>query len=280
MAARWRLVPVVMAVAGSLFGGCEADSGGGEVLVLTYNVAGLQEELSGSDPVENIPRISPKLNDFDLVLVQEDFWYHADLAADDAHPYRSEPMWDQPAWDRMGDGLNRFSVFPFGPLTRVNWEVCNGYFDSGADCMTSKGFSVARHELAPGIEVDVYNLHMDAGGGDEDIAARVAEAEQLAAFIDEHSDGVAVLVAGDTNLKATRPEDMETLATFLAATGLTDSCRALDCKDERIDRVLFRSSNAVRLEPVTWGIPPGFTDDAGEQLSDHQPVAVTLAWRP
>lgn len=256
-----------------------ADGTEGRIHLLTYNVAGLPEEISGSHPVQNMPLIAPKLNDFDLVLVQEDFWYHADLDAGTDHPFRSEPVWDVPEWDRMGDGLNRFSMSPFGPLTRVAWEECNGWFDSGGDCMTTKGFTVARHLLAPGVPVDVYNLHMDASGSQADIEVRKAQAKQLAAYVVANSAFVAVLIAGDTNLKKTRPADLETLADFLEETGLRDVCRALDCPDDRIDRVLFRDSDAVELVPLKWGLAEGFVDVAGEPLSDHEPVAVMMSWR-
>ena len=43
----------------------------GEVHALTYNVAGLPEILSGSNPEVNTDLIGPKLNDFDLVVMQE-----------------------------------------------------------------------------------------------------------------------------------------------------------------------------------------------------------------
>ena len=175
--------------------------------------------------------------------------------------------------------MNRFSRSPFGPLTRVAWEKCNGFFDSGGDCMTTKGFSVARHELAPGIPVDVYNLHMDASGSQADIETRKAQAQQLAAYVATNSAGVAVVMAGDTNLKKTRPADLEPLAGFLQQTDLRDACRTLDCPDDRIDRVLFRSSDAVELQPLEWALPAGFVDSAAEPLSDHEPVAVLMSWR-
>ncbi|MBW1870754.1 MAG: hypothetical protein JRJ19_01740 [Deltaproteobacteria bacterium] len=127
---------------------------------MIYNVAGLPEGLSGSNPVVNIPQISPLLNSYDLVLAQEDFWYHAELASQASHPYQSEPMWEEPTFENMGDGLNRFSIFPFSEHRRETWEVCYGITDNGADCMTTKGFSAARHELREGVYVDVYNLHM------------------------------------------------------------------------------------------------------------------------
>ncbi len=273
---RWAVAVALV----SVVGGCDAQDGDarGELTVLTYNVAGLPQGLSGSKPVENMPQIGPKLNAYDLVLVQEDFWYHGDLDAAAEHPYRSEPMWEQPDFGEMGDGLNRFSEPPFEGHVRVAWEQCNGYFDSGGDCMTTKGFAMARHTLAQGIQVDVYNLHMDASGSEGDFAARTAQVAQLTAYIHEHSPNRAVLVAGDTNLKATRPQDLQILAKLLAETGLADACQTLDCGDERLDRVLLRGSDTLDLEALAWSLPEGFVDADGEPLSDHLPVAVTIGW--
>src|SRR5688572_5820705 len=45
----------------------------GTIRFLTYNVAGLPEGVSKSHPAANTPLMSPLLNDFDLVVVQEDF---------------------------------------------------------------------------------------------------------------------------------------------------------------------------------------------------------------
>jgi hypothetical protein len=97
---------------------------GGEFLVLTYNVAGLPEGLSSSHPAEYIPQIGPLLDGYDLVVVQEDFWYHAQLVADVTLPYLSEPMVESPTLTSMGDGLNRMSVFPFGGHERIAWAGC------------------------------------------------------------------------------------------------------------------------------------------------------------
>src|SRR5690606_11526523 len=51
----------------------------GEFELLTYNVAGLPDLLSSSNPAVNTSRVSPLLNRYDVVLAQEDFVYHADL---------------------------------------------------------------------------------------------------------------------------------------------------------------------------------------------------------
>src|SRR5215204_1426446 len=72
------------------------------VCALGGDVAGLPQEISTVNPQEHIPLISPLLNDYDLVMTQEDFdwWtplldsldfvhYHERLRAEATHEYRS-----------------------------------------------------------------------------------------------------------------------------------------------------------------------------------------------
>jgi len=250
----------------------------GEFSILTYNVAGLPDIISKSNPEVFIPQISPLLNAYDLVLVQEDFAYHAELAADAAHPYQTPPMFESPDQVPMGDGLNRFSVFPTGPLHRLQWPGCSGDFDCASDCLATKGFSVARVALAPGVTVDVYNLHGEAGGCPLDVTVRLLGYQRLVEFIATWSVGRPVLVAGDFNLRWTDPEDVPPLELLVNEAGLTESCLALDCGDEHIDKVFFRSSPGLLLEPLTWAVPPEFVDPDGAHLSDHEPIAVRFAW--
>ncbi|HGG57070.1 MAG TPA: endonuclease, partial [Nannocystis exedens] len=250
------------------------DPQSGVLTVLCYNVAGLPQGISGSNPEVNTPLISPLLNGYDLVLVQEDFYYHEELIAEALHPYQSERSGD--GVNDLGDGLNRFSQSAFGPHKRITWEACYGQLSNGSDCLAKKGFSVAEHELAPGVLVDVYNLHMDAGRDPEDVTARAEQAEQLAATIADRSAGKALIVAGDTNMKE---EDEVYLQGLIDTAGLTDSCRALNCGEElRIDRVLYRSSATLGIDATAWALDPVFVDTEGADLSDHKAVAVTLQW--
>jgi hypothetical protein len=250
----------------------------GTFLFLTYNVAGLPESLSSSHPEIYIPLISPMLNAYDLVVVQEDFWYHDELSADALHPYRSDPSVDPPTLTRMGDGLNRFSDFPFAAHTRITWSDCNGTIDCLNDCLTTKGFSVARHELASGVFVDVYNLHMDAGSCAGDITVRGVQVDQLVAEANTRSAGQALIVAGDTNLSDGRSEDMVVLDRLIADLGLADSCRSLGCGEETLDRVLFRGSDSVSLTALEWAYADEFVDGDGHDLSDHLAVRVRFSW--
>jgi hypothetical protein len=270
----------------------------GTFSVLTYNVAGLPEGLSGSHPVANHPQISPLLNAYDLVEVQEDFAYHDLLVADLTHPHQSikdtnPGPWGEQLGYAFGDGLNTFSRLAFADFTRVTWNECFGLVSNASDCLTPKGFSFQRHELAPGAFLDVYNWHADAGGDPEDQAARRSNTRQLYDFIAANSAGNAVLVLGDTNSRYTRDGDV--LPEMLAAVGLTDvwvelerggalpslgssltaGCAADpsggDC--ERVDKILYRSSATLALEALDHEVLAElFSDTAGEPLSDHDPV--------
>jgi hypothetical protein len=282
--------------------GCGDDGGGGgsagSFLALTYNVAGLPEGLSGSRPSIYMPLIGPRLNAYDLVLVQESWLepvpyppelfgahlYHQILAAGADHPYKSEPQPIPLNRDPgrpsalVSDGLNRFSRFPFEPVMRQRWAECD---NSAADCLSLKGFSAARTTFAPGVEIDVYNLHMEAGGTANDDRLRRDDVVALAAFIDAYSAGRAVIVGGDFNLHIEDEPDGTTFALLLASAGLTDACTFLACPEPgRIDKFLFRASDAVALTAVAWSNDDAeFRSDDDKPLSDHEPVAVEFEWR-
>lgn len=248
----------------------------GTLTVLTYNVAGLPQFISQVNPSTNTALISPKLNAFELVMVQEDFWYHADLVRDVRHAYQTPPLTSFATL--VNDGLNTFSSTPFHSLARVKWSRFHGLFSNSNDGLSSKGFTFARHVFGPGVEVDVYNHHADAGGDQGDIDAREFQFDQMADFIEYTSAGRPLIIVGDTNLNANRPGDMVILAAFLTRLGLTDAARSLG-GTEKLDRIMVRSTADVELSLTSWGIAPGFLDAAGARLSDHDPVTVDLTWK-
>lgn len=267
----------------------------GSFLALTYNVAGLPENLSQSMPADFTPLIAPLLNRYDLVVVQESWLtpdpnplgplrlYHEILLAGTDHPYRSVPaplpLGTDP--DRpealVSDGLNRFSRFPFDDVSRRRWDEC---FESAADCLSLKGFSVARTRLAEGAAVDVYNLHMEAGGDPEDERLRDRDVTQLATFVDQFSAGQAVIVGGDFNLHTDEEPDASQFRRLLDETGLADVCAVLACPEPgRIDKFLFRASDRLAIAPTSWRFERDvFISPDGEPLSDHDPLAVRFTW--
>ena len=283
--------------------------------MLAYNVAGLPQEISKVTPSEDLPQISPLLDDYDLVVTQEDFdwWapdglaagldftnYHERLWADTTFEHRTErhPGPEAVGLDpasrpelELGDGLAVGSRFPLLEVDRVPWTSCFGGFDTSdggaADCLAMKGFLFTRVELADGVEVDVYDLHVEAGGSDTDQDLQADDIAQLQAYIDDRSDGRAVIVAGDTNLHTdvTDPSDHDVAdgplwAGFLEDLGLTDACDATDCPEPgRIDKVAYRSGGGLTLEAASHAFRDDvFVDDQGEDLSDHQPLEVTFDW--
>lgn len=245
--------------------------------LLTYNVAGLPDGLSSGDPETNIPKISPLLNAFDVALVQEDFSFQRELRADVEMPFQSLPKDpDLP----LGDGLNRFSYSAFDEdLVRERWELCSGIVDGSNDCLAEKGFSIATHKFSPTLSVDIVNLHMDAGGGEEDRDARLSQVEQLIVFLAENDSGRPLVVAGDTNLRPSREsaDDASVLAKLYDEADLVDSCALLDCGEEdRIDRILVRPGADIDLSVSDWRIADEFVDAEGAPLSDHEGVTVDI----
>jgi endonuclease/exonuclease/phosphatase (EEP) superfamily protein YafD len=281
--------------------------------VLTYNVAGLPQEISTENPREHIPLISPLLNDYDVVLTQEDFdwWmpildqldfvhYHERLRAEATHEHRSaqhpgpEAVGIDPAARGMfvGDGNGVLSRLPFTGNTRVPWTGCFGGADTAdggaGDCLAMKGFAMVTMTLPSGALVDLYTLHAEAGGTAEDQRLQGEDFAQLADFIAATSAGRAVILGGDTNLHTdgTHPDaegqaDTVIWQEFLAATGLTDACTATACPDTgSIDKIAYRSGDGVRLTATSHTMPRArFTAPDGEALSDHPPVVVEFTWR-
>lgn len=257
--------------------------------VLTYNVAGLPELLSSGKPKVNTPLISPRLGAYDIVNVQEDFNYHAALYANDNHANRTATTGGVP----FGDGLNTLSDYAFQDFERVKWNKC-----TGTNCLTPKGFSLARVRIAEGVYVDVYNAHPNADDSEEAYAARRANISQLSAFIQANSAGNAVIVAGDTNTRYTRTPD--NIRSLVSDNGLTDAwvqlakggvqptqgAEPLMCPTtaptntcEVVDKVLYRGSKLVNLSATRYNNEwASFLDSAGGNLSDHFPHAVNFSW--
>jgi len=309
---------------GSSDGGAAPESGSpssasetptsGTFSLLSYNVAGLPQEISKEQPGVNLPKISPLLNDYDVVITQEDFdwWkpgglastvdfvnYHDRLRADATHEFATtahpgpeavgiDIEADRPNME-LGDGLGVLSRLPIEEdADRVPWTECFGEFDSGAsDCLAMKGFLRTTLTLEDGVEVDLYDLHGEAGGGPGDQALQADDFAQLAAYIEENSAGRAIILGGDTNLHTdlehpdgSNGADIEIWQEFLEATGLTDACDATDCDDPgAIDKIAFRSADDVELEALEHAFQTDvFVDDEGEDLSDHRALLVRFGW--
>jgi hypothetical protein len=269
---------------------------GGTFTALSYNVAGLPEGLSSAPTPRSsaTTAIGLRLSPYDIIHVQEDFNYHANLYAADAHPYRTPTS----GGAGIGSGLNTLSNYAYDTddFERVHWNSCQ--LDSG-DCLTPKGFSFMRQRLADGVYVDLYNIHTNAGTNSGDFESRADNLNQLSTFIASHSAGNAVIVMGDSNTRYTRAQD--TIAEFAAANGLTDAwvrveragvppvkgSDALVCDEnaitdtcEVVDKILYRGSRLVTLDATDYhNDHAAFLESGtGLMLSDHDPISVKFSW--
>jgi hypothetical protein len=255
----------------------------GEFTALSYNVHGLPSEITGDDTPGRMALIAPRLADFDIVGLQEDFDAdnHAILEAGTEHPTKIR-FDERVSEDRIyGPGLALFAQQSAVNTHHEHYTACNGVFDGSSDCLASKGFQAIRLVFGPEAEhtIDLYNSHLEAGSSAEDNAARGVHVDQLLHAMSTVSADRAVLFLADTNLHGDDPQDLPEITRLLADAGLTELCVAVDCPEPgRIDRLLYRSSTAITLEGRDWWIVEDFVDAANSPLSDHDPIAGRFGW--
>lgn len=292
--------PLILALIVSLMmGNCivvSASTATDTFSVLSYNIGGLPSILSSSsDPENYTPQIGTKLYAYDLINVQEDFNYHASLYANDTHTYRTATS----GGAGIGDGMNFISNFPFEDTDRETWIDRYGLFDCGSDQLTPKGFLYNQVKIADGIYVDVYNLHADADTDVNSEAARRSNLSQLATYIEEYSQGHAVIVFGDTNCRYTRTDD-NLKALFVDRLGMKDvwienirggsypemgadalvgTSGETSANNEVVDKIFYRSGATVTLSPTSYQVENTyFTDSNGNQLSDHYAISANFTY--
>ena len=149
--------------------------------------------------------------------------------------------------------------------------------------LSKKGFSVARHQIAEGVEIDIYNLHKEAGGSSSDHEVRALGLIQLQDRMAQSiAEGYAVIMAGDWNLNRKSDEDITLLDDFIEFTDLIDVSETLGTQDDyinQIDRVLFINSSSLQLTPIHYqDLSEEYVDEHGDDLSDHPPILVEFLW--
>lgn len=271
----------------------------GDLQLISYNIAGLPFldllGISDRDPKADAAQIGSQIaqTDYALLAVQEDFSNYKQLRDALQAPHYTFHKGNIPA----GDGLDLFSRYPLYNVQRVAWGSIYGGITYGAmDEYTPKGFLYAVMELAPGVYVDVYNLHANANDpadwslpwNQETASGRTrrSEFEQLSAFITAHSAGRAIIILGDFNTTFRKVPD-GLYEVLVQPHGLQDSWAQLNNNGvmeynggawpggDTIDRVLFRSSNTVDFT-VTQAGSKGWFNPEGVSLSDHYSWTATL----
>jgi endonuclease/exonuclease/phosphatase family metal-dependent hydrolase len=248
--------------------------------VLSYNVHGLNHWVVSDDPEARMPKISARLNDYDVALIQESWEYWDALASEASHSVKERGSGPQPG-TFFHNGLTSFARARFLALTRGSLGACSGWLGGANDCLADKGYLRLRLRLADGIDVDFWNLHLDAGDSADDRAARASQLETLEERVQTVSGGGALVVAGDFNSSAENPDDAALLARFAQALGLENTGARSDSHgafaQKHIDYIFVRSDSRARCKVLATGEAEEF-QDAGAPLSDHPAIFARLEW--
>ncbi len=249
-----------------------------EFSVVSYNTHGLPAWIARDDPETRLPQISPLLNRYDVALIQEDWEYHELLTREARHQIVERGGAARPGWLRLfglgnGSGLTSLVQRPGKDLldtTREFLGACAGWLSRANDCWASKGFLRLRLRFSNGKAVDLYNVHLDAGGSPEDREARTIQLETLRLRIAELTRDGAFVIGGDFNLHRDRPVDAAMLDGFREALRLRDSGASAGAEESwsRVDYILYRSGADAALEALAAGPAREFERD-GVPLSDH-----------
>lgn len=229
------------------------------------------------DRAESTLEISRRLSelDADIIAVQEDFNYHAELMdsllcySTGRHmggiAFENIRWWPYPKF--KADGLNILATsYVFDELI-MPWEKSHGYFKHANDKLTTKGFRYFSVKKK-GCWIDVFVVHMDADFYDpvkcpdvsKDVAARKSQFEQLANMINCLDDGGPLIVMGDFNSYPKYEWDCQNVSQFLdSVPGLQEAKpdNQLDC-----DHIFYRG---LTLKDC-------YSDLSFGNLSDHKPL--------
>ena len=265
----------------------------GSFKILSYNVGGLPEIISSSTPSKYTKLISPKLNSYDVVNVQEDFGYNDDLTSKLDFPYQTYFTGNAP----FGNGLMTFSRFPLYMSTNVKWEQTHGIIVDGADQMIPKGLYFSSIEIEPEFFIDKYIIHTDVDTDKESMTERSSNMAQLAEYINDVSSGKSVIVFGDTNSRYTREGNdfyelllkpcnlkdgwienvMDGITPPIGDSKMVDEMGQLG---EVVDKIWYRSGKNIEINSSTFEVLfTEFTDSECIQLSDHYSITSKIDYK-
>lgn len=244
------------------------------------------------DPVcYKADHIGPKLNDFDLVCLQECFAGDERLANNTNFTYKINPDKKRHFYNLVDSGLLVLSNLN---LQKTYFEIYNDYA-SFQDFIASKGFLMTRWKINNKY-LDVYTTHMQAGGTQSGFDAAQGQADQLVNAINKLTPKEnGLLVVGDFNMGPLRNktyvelsdiyEDeitminrMNIFNSIIVRLHLIDVWDVLETNPayNGFDRCLFRNGTNVTINPNNIRWDNTFIGEDGKQLSDSKPIIVNL----
>ena len=311
--------------------------------LVTLNVDGMPKQILFFDVntegpgEENSPAIARYLinKQFDIILTQENFNYNVALTAPfDSAGYRHD-IWGggidvELALDRLNKGEEMEGIFHIDGLTAfwspkvqvvredsVRWTAGYGLFEHGWDTMVRKGFRKYDVKLSGGNHVVVYNMHMDASDGDDELKgndgpdrqARMVQWRQLRDHILAHLDSRPVIVTGDLNSYYERDSICSQVLSVIEQTGratVGDAWVTLErggkfpdmvegpvtndpgsttwaLKGQTLDKIIYiNPTGGPQLKPLSFSVDSAtyVRPDGKTPLGDHAPVSAKFRFLP
>jgi len=271
-------------------------------LIKKTTIIKINDNTNTSNKIQHISNYL-KLMDADLIAVQEDFNYHAELTMDlhDKYSWGTysggfdiskifssvECLSNFPFPRFKADGLNLFTKHNTTLLNIfsediVNWKKSYGYLDHANDLLTHKGFRFYTITIEDNIDIDVYVLHMDADfyhpqncpDIKKDIEARKSQFNQLSEYIFnrfENNINNPIIIMGDTNSYNKYEWDLKNISDFQKSINRN---MKLFCEEvipnnyEDCDRIFIinNEKSKYRIETIDCYF------DKEMNLSDHKPL--------
>lgn len=261
---------------------------------------------------------------YDMVFMQEDFNFHTELALPMACQYNFD-KWSGSVGllSKKIDFLHlqnlRFDCDGLGAAwkgcikarctDREAWNDVFGKFSHANDELATKGFRRYEATLPSGLELVVYNVHMDAGddydeknGNDYgDRLARLGEWQQLLDHILPRIDERPIIILGDMNSYYCRDQIEASFIDAINATGMAEAHDAwielekdgqypepiegivyseqqgFNHGGETLDKIIYiNPADGPKLTPVRYTCDKEDYQHEGKALGDHYPIAATF----
>jgi len=258
--------------------------------ILTYN---LQSRPFLDDAGEKLPKISPLLNGYDIIAVQECFQKHELLWAQADFPNKAYFGDLSAYWKLANSGLSMMSRLPVADVQMHHYAHVGEF----QNYVASKGIMLLSLNVN-GLTLDVYNTHMEAGDTEAAHKARRGQEQEVIEFVSTHSPPEhSVILCGDFNMGPHRAgkafkeyapnhysdeHDMEErTATFEQ---MREGLNLLDVHDvllgridDGIERFLYREGTRHKLTPLyIFQNDNDFNRADGTPLSDGVPRIATF----
>lgn len=181
----------------------------------------------------------------------------------------------------------------------VGWKMRNGVTKNGADMLIDKGYRYYTVSLGPGLDIDVYLLHMDAETTERDNVARAVQIKQLVEAIKATDNKRPIIIMGDTNCRYTRDDLKGLLIDNINADSrfeihdpwvdymwdgryptLGSSSIMVDKyghqKGEVVDKIFYINNKDADAQLTAHGYlqDMDFTNPDGSEISDHFPIVI------